>query len=193
MSERINILVNALPRYGEILLGIGSLIQEWQEELLENHVARDSIKEYLLTKSKNKLTLKDVVEDIEFQKIMYKYTGKRITVGILKGEITDNHIINLKLLGLFNKSIWPIIVKHYIDEIEIGKKMVVVPIKILKKVYVNMYEEETSDNFFKELKNLLLYNYIIISEAIIAQNGDILLKLMLPVPPHMNYNQSDFL
>lgn len=183
MVETISILRCITPRYGEILIGVGSIIASYQEDILDNLIAIEQIKQYLLTEASQKMDLKGVADSEMFQKIIYEYTGKTVGVHVLreKGDLTAK--VNLLMVAFFRKLIWPILVNQYIDKISPGIEKITIGVNIKKKVYVNIYKEDKPDLFFKEFKEYLLWNNIIINSAKIKENGDMLLTLMIPVIP----------
>jgi len=91
------------------------------------------------------------------------------------------------MADFFRRSIWPILVNKYLDTIYFGVDRVIVGINVKKNVYLKIYDEDNPDLFFKEFKEFLLCNHIIICEAITKENGDMLLRLMLPVLPYSKF------
>lgn len=187
MRDRISILVDYVPKYGEILLGIGCIALENDELLLENVEAREEIKEYLLKQAAKDKNLWQLSTSQEFQRIMHKYIGKSVNIGALRDSNTADKIVNIYMLDFFNKTIWPIIINRYMDNICEGIDKIEISINVKKSVYLIIYGEDNPDLFFSEFKDFLLCNYIIISKATVQENGDILLKVMIPIPPHMQF------
>ena len=185
MNERVSILMNALPQYGEILIGIGSIAVDNEEDLLENIIARERLKKYLIEDAIKHKNLMSVSKSYEFRKIIYDYSGKVVSVGIMSNKKNDEKVVDMLLWGFFVKKIWPIIVNKYMDYIVSSVDMVIIPIKI-KKNTVNSIYGENSELFFGEFKEFLLFNYIVISEAKYNQEGDLLLKLMIPCTENGN-------
>jgi len=187
MKDRISILVDYVPRYGEILLGVGSIVLSHQEAILDNLVAREKVKEYLLNEAPKKLNILRVSKSSEFQRIIYKYTGEYVNLAILTDTNNKDKIVNVLMADFFRRSIWPILVNKYLDTIYFGVDRVIVGINVKKNVYLKIYDEDNPDLFFKEFKEFLLCNHIIICEAITKENGDMLLRLMLPVLPYSKF------
>lgn len=187
MKERISILINYLPRYGEILLGVGNMAISHQEALLDNLIAREKLKEYLLYQAPKRKSIISVANSEEFQRIIYEYTGNFVNMAVIKDPESKNKIVNILLADFFSRSIWPILVNKYIDTIHLDLDKVIVSINVKKNVYLKIYDEDNPNLFFKEFKEYLLCNYIVICEATVKENGDMLLRLMLPVPPSSRY------
>ena len=188
MKDRVSILVDFTPSYGEILLGVGSIALESYEELLDNVIAREEIKKFLLEQAPRYMTLVGVSKSKDFQRILYNYTGRFVTADVLRDDNRKDKKVNILLLDFFSKSIWPILVKRYIDTIYDGVDQVRISINIKKNVYLTIYEENNPDLLFMEFKEFLLCNCVVISKATIQENGDILLELILPIPPHRKFN-----
>lgn len=187
MKERISILLDYIPRYGEILLGIGSIAISYKEEILDNEVAREDLKKYLLEEAIKKQNVLKVSKSEKFQRLIYEYTGKFVNMAILTDKKSEDKIVNILLIDFFVRSIWPILVNKYIDNIYLGVDKIIVSINIKKNVYLTIYNEDNPDLFFKEFKEYLLYNHIVICEAELKENGDMLVKLMIPVPPNKKF------
>jgi len=187
MRDRISILVNMLPKYGEILLGVGCIVLENKEEILENAVAREAIKNYLLEEGVKTKSLAMLCRSEGFQRIVYDYTGKVVNIAAIRDKVDEDKKVNILLADFFTKAIWPILVKRYIDNIYEGLTNIEVSINVKKNVYLTIYEEDNPNILFSELKDFLLCNCIVISSSNIQQNGDLFLKLMLPIPPHKSF------
>lgn len=184
MKDRISLLLDILPNYGEILTVVGSVMVDNKETLLENKVACDRIKRYLLEKPRSIKNVNSLFNCPEFQRILYEYTGKFINIVVLKADMNNQKIVNILLFDFFVKTLWPIIVKKYIDDLcHCRCGAITCSINIKKNVYMTIYEEEDTREFFKDLKELLLHNYIIISEAVLQAGGDLLIKIMIPIVP----------
>lgn len=179
MKERISFLMNAVPQYGEILIGIGSIATDNEEELLENVIARERLKKYLIEVAIKHKNVISVSKSYEFRKLIYDYLGRVISVGVMSNKKDEEKTVDTLLLSFFVKKIWPIIVNKYMDYIVSGVDTVIIPIKIKKNAITSIYEENT-DTFFQDFKEFLLFNYIVISEAKYNKEGDLLLKLMIP-------------
>lgn len=188
MKEQISIGLDYIPRYGEILLGVGSIALSYEEEIIDNLVAKEELKEYLLNDAPKEKNILRVSKSEVFQRLIYDYTGEMVNMIICKDSEEKGKTANIFLVDFFRKSIWPIIVNKYIDTIFSGIDRVIISVNIKKNVYLTIYNEETPDLFFKEFKQFLLYNHIVICEATTKENGDILVKLMLPVLPNMRFN-----
>lgn len=187
MKDRISILTHYLPRYGEILLGVGGVAISHQEALLENLIAREKLKEYLLHEAPKRKGIISVANSEEFQRIIYEYTGSFVNMAVIKDGEKKSKIVNILLADFFARSIWPILVNKYIDTIYLDVDKVIVSINVKKNVYLKIYDEDNPDLFFKEFKEYLLCNYIVICEATVKENGDMLLRLMIPIPPSSRY------
>ncbi len=189
MRNKITILSSFLPNYGEILMAVGSIAIENKETLLENMVAREELKQYLLSEVAKVKCASNLSRSSKFQMIIYEYTGKFISIKVLKDECSDENTTDIYLFDFFTKVIWPIIVKKYMDNLyKTSSGTITVSTNVKKNVYITIYEEDNPNLFFNEFKKLLLYNNIIISEATVKENGDILLKLMIPIAPHTRFN-----
>lgn len=187
MRDRISVLVDVIPRYGEMLLGVGGIALQNRETLLEDSDAREEIKRYLLEEATKKKNLMRISNCERFQSLMYKYTGKVVNIGVLRGSGEEDRVVNILMIDFFVKVIWPILVEKYINGIYDNPEKIVVSINIKRNVYLTIYDEDNVDLFFKEFKAFLLCNCIIISEATHQSNGDLLLKLMLPIVPSMSF------
>lgn len=185
MKEKISILVDCIPQYGEILLGVGRIAISYHDLILDNAVAKEELKRYLLTEVPKRKNILAVTESQLFQRIIYEYTGQFVNMGILIDTNNKDKIVNILLADFFGRSIWPIIVNKYIDNIYLGIDKVIFSINIKKNVYLKIYDEDDPQMFFNELKEYFLCNYIVICEATIKENGDILVKLMIPVLPNI--------
>ena len=186
MKERVSILVDYIPRYGEILLGVGSIALSHHQDILDNSLARKKLKDYLLTKAVKRINLSGISRCEEFQKIVYEYTGKFVSMVALTNSNNEDKTVNILLADFFLRSIWPILVNKYMDKIYPGVNSVVIGINVKKNVYLKIYDEDNPQVFFKEFKEFLLCNHIVICEAQTKEDGDMLLKLMIPIPPHQN-------
>ena len=179
MKDRISFLMNAVPQYGEILIGIGSIATDNEEDLLENVIARERLKKYLIEEAIKHKSIISVSKSYEFRKLIYDYLGKVVSVGVISNKKDEEKTVNTLLLSFFVKKIWPIIVNKYMDYIVSSVDAVIIPIKITKNAISSIYEEN-NDKFFDEFKEFLLFNYIVISEAKYDVEGNLLLKLMIP-------------
>lgn len=187
MRNRISILVSKVPKYGEILLGVGCIAIENREAILENAVAREEIKKFLLEDGIKIGSLNKLCKSQIFQKIIYDYTGKFVNIAALRDKTNDDKKVNILLLDFFVKAIWPVLVKKYIDNICEDVDKIQISINVKKNVYLSIYEEDNPNLLFSELKEFLLCNCIVISDSNIQENGDILLKLLIPIPPHKSF------
>lgn len=185
MKEKISVLLKYIPQYGEILLGVGGVLLSYQESILNNVLAKEKIKEYLLTEASSAINLFGVSISESFQNIIYEYTGERVNIIARKDSCEEEKMSNVFLIDFFRKSIWPILVNKYIDTIYSGVDKVIIGVNIKRNVYLKIYEEDNPELFFREFKEFLLYNFIVICEANTKENGDIFVRLMLPVPPNM--------
>lgn len=187
MKDTISILLSHVPKYGEILLGVGGIALTYQDALLDNLLARESIKQYLLNEVSSKKTILGVSNSDSFQRLIYKYTGQFAKVAILTEPAKEEKTVNILLLDFFIKSIWPIIVNRYMDTIYYGVDNVTIRIKVKKTAYQRIYDDCGRELFIKEFKDFLHYNHISMREEKSGCNEDILVKLLLPVPPHSRY------
>jgi len=192
MKERLSILMRITPSYGEILLGVGSIALTRKENLLDDEETRNRLKEFLINRAPLKRTLPKVLESSEFKSIILEKFFSNAQIEILKDDVGQNKIVNIYLADFFRKSIWPILVRKYIDNICEGIRGVNVSINVKKNAYVTICGDDDPQKFFKEFKEYLLYNYIIISKAEIKQNGDMLVNLVIPIPDCEIYG-NDFL
>lgn len=184
MKEKISILLRVVPKYGEILLGVGSVLLSYKDNILDNALAIEKIKQYLLTEASKAKDILGVSRSQEFQKIIYEYTGEMVNIMACKDPQEQEKTANIFLVDFFRKSMWPILVNKYIDTIYSGVDKVIISVNIKKNVYLTIYNEDNPDLFFKEFKEFLLYNHVIICEATIKENGDMLVKLMIPMLPN---------
>lgn len=188
MKDRISILVDYIPRYGEILVGVGSVAVSYQDLILDNLVAKEKLKQYLINEAPSKRNVLNVSNSEEFRRLIYEYTGQFVNMLILTDINNEGKTVNILLADFFRRSIWPILVNRYIDTIWSGVDKVVIGFNIKRNVYIKIYDEDNPDLFFKEFKEYLLCNNIVICEYTTKENGDILVRLMLPVPPNMKFN-----
>jgi len=187
MKDRISILVDCLPRYGEILIGVGSIAISYEEALLDNMAARNELKQYLISEAPKKGTILRLSKSQEFQKMIYEHTGEFVNMIVRKDSRTKDKIVNILMADFFGRVIWPILVNKYMDTICEGINNIVVSINVKKNVYLKIYDEDNPDLFFDEFKDFLQCNYIVICEANKKENGDILFKLMLPIAPNTKF------
>lgn len=180
-DRQISIKYDILPQLGEILLAVGLLVRQ-EKDLYENQVALQDLKEFLLNDAAKIKSASFLFTSKEFQRIVYEYTGRPAGVFAIRKQIEEDRIVNLYLFDFFTKDLWPIIVNRYIANVGIAEADAIkVAINVKKNVYTTIYGENESDIFFKELKQLLYDNYIIISRADLKSNGDMLMELLVPV------------
>ena len=186
MKTRISILTKVLPRYGEILIAIGAVINI-DENLAENKVAIEKLKDFLITDVKHVGVARKLFFSEKFQRIIYDYTGKPAGVVISRSlPIENDKTTNVYLADFFSKSRWPIIVNRYLDNVSIKElDAVKISINIKKNVYTNIYGEYEHQLFFTELKEYLLINHMIVSKAQMKQNGDMLVDILIPTVSRM--------
>ena len=189
MKPKISISSKLLPKYGEILLGIGALILSNIETLYENEEAREKLKYYLKNDAMKKHDLLAVSLSEELQEIVMEYTGIRINIAAIVDNV-DNppDKINIYIADFFNTSIWPIIVNKYIDNINLDVKAIATTINVKRNVFINIYGSVDHDTFFKEFKEFLNMNMIIISKAEVKENEDMLVGLVIPIPPRSKFD-----
>lgn len=181
MNKKISILFKVLPQFGEILLAVGLLVRQ-EKKLYENQVALQELTDFLLKDAVKIKSASFLFTSKEFQRIVYKYTGRPAGVFTIKEPIEEDKIVNFYLFDFFTRTLWPIIVKRYMSNIGITEADVIkIAINIKKNVYTIIYGENESDIFFKEIKQLLYDNYIIISKADLKSNGDMLMELLVPI------------
>ena len=184
MKDRVSILVGLVPHYGAILIGVARIALTKKENLLDNMVAREKIKQYLLEKALNKRNLADVCNDEEFQRLIYEYTGSIANVAILQKSDERYKQVNVLMVDFFHTVLWPIIIQKYMDSIDADVNGVTIPMNIKKNAVLTIYGYYDPDLFFKEFKEFLLYNNIVICEAIKKEDGNLFVKLLIPVPPY---------
>lgn len=186
MKERVSILIGLLPDYGSILMGVASIALSGKDRLLDNMVAREKLTQYLLQNALRKKRIAAVCSDESFQEIIYEYTGSIANVAIIGDNRKKYEQVNILMADFFHSVIWPIIIPKYMESIDRDVNGVTVSINIKKNVILTIYDCDDSDLFFKEFKEFLLYNNIIISEAIKKEDGNLFVKLLIPLPPYSN-------
>lgn len=186
MNTKISILTKVLPRYGEILIAIGAVIN-MEENLAENKVAIEKLKEFLIDDAKEIGVAGKLFFSEKFQRIIYDYTGKPAGIVVSKTlPIENDKTTNVYLADFFSKSLWPIMVNRYLDNVSIKDlDAVKISINIKKNVYTNIYGECEHQLFFTELKEYLLINHMIVSKAQMKQNGDMLVDILIPTVSRM--------
>lgn len=181
MKDKISIVFKVLPQFGEILLAVG-IVARREKQISENKVALERLKTFLIEETKNVKYANRLFFSEDFQKIIYDYTGMPAGIFTVHKPIDDEKIVNIYLFDFFSKSLWPIIVNRYFDNVCISEADAVkVSINIKKNVYATIYGENENDTFFKELKDFLYANYIIVSKAQMKSNGDMLVELLVPI------------
>lgn len=183
MKENIRILLDVIPKYGELLIGVGCVLLQDNNDILQNIEARRELKDFLIEDAPKYKTLMGLSMSQKFQRIMYKYTRKMVGIGAVTGNMYKDKTVNIFLLDLFIKTLWPIIVEKYIDNIYHGVDTVIIPIKIKKSEYETIYGNDTN-LVFSENKEFFLCNAMVISKSVIDLSGDMLLDLMIPISPH---------
>lgn len=186
MNTKISILTKVLPRYGEILIAIGAVIN-MEENLAENKAAIEKLKEFLIDDAKEIGVAGKLFFSEKFQRIIYDYTGKPAGLVVSKTlPIGDDKTTNLYLADFFFKSLWPIMVNRYLDNVSIKSlDAVKISINIKKNVYTHIYGEYEYQLFFTELKEYLLINHMIVAKAQMKQNGDMLVDILIPTVSRM--------
>ncbi len=187
MSDTISILLEYVPRYGEMLIGVGAIALTNQEEILENEEAMQKLKDYLLTNAPKDRVISKLILSEEFQRILLEYTGRIVAVKAIQSSIDKDKKVKILLARFFASVIWPILVNRYLDRINNNDNKVAISINIKKNVYMTIYEKDEPTLFFSEFKELLSYNFIVISGVDFQENGDILLNLLVPVAPHAKF------
>lgn len=181
MNKRISILSKILPRYGEVLLAVGTIVS-LEKALSENKVAIETLKSFLINNTKEVMIANRLFYSQKFQKIIYDYTGKPSGLIIAKAiPIDDDKKTNIYLVDFFSKSLWPIIVDRYMDNVCSSANAVKVAINIKKRVYTSIYGENEFQTFFSELKDYLYLNHIVVAKAQMKENGDMLVELLIPL------------
>lgn len=180
MKETISLSVSIIPNYGEILLGMGKVIIDEREFLFDNQEARNNIIDYLVNKAPKRKNLLGVSLCNEFQKVAFKYLKRAVIFKVLKNTDDKNKIVNMKMVEFFQNVVWPIAVKHYINSLDVSAGFCRISLNVKKNVYMTIYEEDVPQRFITEFKSFLEYNYIIIPEYMIKENGDILVRLIIP-------------
>ena len=188
MKDRVDILLDVTPQYGEILLGVATAVLNDMDKLLYNNVALEEIKDYLINEAPKGKTILRVSNSIGFQKIISKYTSSHAIVKIGEGSIPRDEFANIFLLDFFSKSIWPIIVDGYFNKLSKEVDMISITVNVKKNVYVSIYGEDSSKIFLQEFKSYLLGNAIVISNITPKPNGDLLLTLLIQVPQYRVQN-----
>lgn len=183
MKETISVLITITPSYGEMLLGVSSVAKQYSAELLYNTEARDSIIDYLINEAPNRRNSIGITLSPNFQKIMCKYINHNVAIKVIKNSDDKEKIVNIKILDFFNRVVWPIVVKHYINNLDSEGDFARISLNVKRNVYLTIYDEDDPERFINEFKDFLSYNYIVPSEAVINVNGDILLKLLIPFIP----------
>lgn len=181
MKDKISILSKVLPRYGEILIAIGSIVSS-NLAISENASAIEEIKKFLLDETHKIKTADNLVRSKRFQQIMCEYVGVNVGVKAIRNTLETEGMTNIYLFDFFSKSVWPIIVNRYIDVVKNQNVDVVeIDINVKKRVPIIIYGERKEQDFFMEFKQFLLDNYIVISKAVIKENGDMFVKMLVPV------------
>lgn len=181
MKNNISILSSLLPRYGEILIAIGAIVSS-NSALSENEAAVREIKDYLIGDVYKVKDANGLAHSKRLQKIMCDYLGIRVGVMAIKNQKNIAGTTNIYLADFFGKSVWPIIVDKYIDKICTQNIDVVhMVINVKKRVYTTIYGDGEEQTFFKEFKQFLIDNYIVVSKAQMKENGDMLLEFLVPV------------
>ena len=188
MKDRVDILLDITPQYGEILLGVATVVLNNTNELLYNNVALEEIKDYLINEAPKLKTILRVSNSMKFQKIISKHTSSHAIVKIGEGSIPRDEFANIFLLDFFSKSVWPIIVNGYFNKLSKEVDMISITINVKKNVYLSIYGEDSSKIFLQEFKSYLLGNAIIISNITPKPNGDLLLTLLIQVPQYRVQN-----
>ena len=183
MIKSISILLDVIPKYGEMLIGVGCVLLQENSDILQNIEARRELKDFLIEDAPKYKSLMGLSMSQKFQQIMYKYTRKIVGIGAVTGDMYKDKTVNILLLDLFIKSLWPTVVEKYIDNICQGVDTVIIPIKIKKSQYEAIYGNDTN-LVFSELKEFFLCNAMVISKSIIEENKDMSLDLMIPMSPH---------
>ena len=186
MKDRINILVGLIPDYGSILIGLASIALTWKEKLLDDVVAREKLKKYLLEEIKGKRNLMDVCNDGSFQDILYEYTDSIAAISINQDKKRKYNQVNILMADFFGSVLWPIIINKYFDMLDIGMQYIPVSFNIKNNVFLTIYGVNEPDLFFKEFKEFLLCNNIIVAQGIKKEDGNMFVKLIIPVPPYSN-------
>lgn len=183
MREKVSILIEVIPKYGEILIGVGCVLLEEKNDILESSNAKRELKDFIIEEAPKYRSLMGLSISPEFQRIMYKYTRKVIGIGAVTGNMYKDKTVDILLLDLFITTLWPIIVEKYIDNIYQGADTVIIPIKIKKSEYEKIYGNNTN-LLFSEIKEFFLCNAMVVSKSVIEANGDMLLDLIIPMSPH---------
>lgn len=186
MKDRVSILVGLLPDYGQILMGVASIALSGKDMLLDNMVARKRLTQYLLKNALRRKSIAAVCGDEKFQKIVYEYTGSIANVAVLGDNSRRYKQVNILMADFFHTVLWPIIIPKYMDGLDRYANGVTVSLNIKKNVIITIYDCDDTDLFFREFKEFLLYNNIIISEATKKEDGNLFVKLLIPVPPYSN-------
>ena len=188
MKDYVTISIKTIPRFGEILLGVGGVFLENKEKLLDNEEAVEKIKKYLINEAPKSRSILGVSKSEAFQEIVSSYIGKRVCIGVLNNSNNDDKTVNLLLLDFFSKAIWPILVKRYMESIREDVAIIEIPINIKQNAYITIYDENNPNIIFTELKEFLLTNYIVISGSSVKTNGDLLVNVLVPVVPHRPFD-----
>ena len=98
MKERISVLLDILPRYGEILLGVGSVAIESYESILENEDALNELKEYLTEEATKWRNLAGISKSEKFQNIFYNYTGNFVGIRVLSKEEKNLKVLPARIM-----------------------------------------------------------------------------------------------
>jgi hypothetical protein len=154
MKDNVTISIKTIPRFGEILLGIGGIFLEHKEKLLNNERAIEEIKGYLIKEAPKCKSIIGVCKSEDFQNIVGSYLGKGVYVGVLKDNMDDNKTVNLLLLDFFHKAIWPILVKRYMENIKEGVTVIEIPINIKQNAYLTIYGENNPNIIFTEKRTV---------------------------------------
>lgn len=186
----IKVIPEVTPCYGEILIAFGGMMLSVEGGGLLGDSAREEIIEYLLREDLNACSIQKAIYSEQMQKIMHKHSGRELPfIGAIKPEKGANNgePVEITLVSFFKKSIWPIIVKHYITNVNHDVDIMKIRIRIEEKTYSKFYSDVELNTFFNELKQLFLYNYIVIASALVERDGELALNILLPVPPIIKF------
>ena len=101
--QKVTLLLDFVPKYGEILLGVGSMLLELREDIFENEEACQELKEYIINEAPKRKNLKGLSKSIEFQAILFKHIDRYVNFKVINENSSVNKDVNVLLIAIFLK------------------------------------------------------------------------------------------